>query len=133
MEEAGLACTLYKEEHLFFSLPPAHPLSGRKGLYLNDLNGETMLLLNRLGIWETIVHQRMPDTRFLVQKDFAFETLVRSSALPSFTSDMGLKYREGPRNRINIPVLDPEANITYYCVYRSEAHKELSSLFQALC
>src|SRR5699024_11553261 len=125
VEEAGLACTLYKEEHLFFSLPPAHPLSGRKGLYLNDLNGETMLLLNRLGIWETIVHQRMPDTRFLVQEDFAFETLVRSSALPSFTSDMGLKYREGPRNRINIPVLDPEANITYYCVYRSEAHKEL--------
>ena len=92
-----------------------------------------MLLLTRLGIWETIVHQRMPDTRFLVQEDFAFETLVRSSALPSFTSDMGLKYREGPRNRINIPVLDPEANITYYCVYRSEAHKELSGLFQALC
>ena len=113
VEEAGLACTLCKEEHLFFSLPPAHPL-------------------NRLGTWETIVHERMPDTRFLVQEDFAFETLVRSSALPSFTSDMGLKYREGPRNRINIPVLDPEANITYYCVYRSEAHKELSSLFQAL-
>lgn len=43
---------------------------------------------------------------------------------------MGLKYREGPRNRINIPVLDPEANITYY---RSETHKELSGLFQALC
>ena len=133
VEEAGLACTLYKEERLFFSLPPAHPLSGRKGLYLNDLNGETMLLLNRLGIWETIVHQRMPDTRFLVQEDFAFETLVRSSALPSFASDIGLQRQEGPRNRINIPVLDPEANITYYCVYRSEAHKELSGLFQALC
>ena len=75
----------------------------------------------------------MAVTRFLVQKDFACETRVRSSALPSFTSDLSLKCREGPRNRINNPVLDTEANIMYYCVYRSEAHKELSGLFQALC
>lgn len=30
VEEAGVTCAKYGEEHLFFSLPPAHPLSGAR-------------------------------------------------------------------------------------------------------
>ena len=51
VEEPGISCVKYGEEHLYFSLPPAHPLSGSKALYMKDLNGETMLLRNRLGFW----------------------------------------------------------------------------------
>lgn len=41
VEEAGITCAKYGEEHLFFSLPPAHPLSGSKALYMKALNGES--------------------------------------------------------------------------------------------
>ncbi len=41
VEEAGVTCAKYGEEHLFFSLPPAHPLSGSKALYMKALNGES--------------------------------------------------------------------------------------------
>ena len=39
VEDPGIICERYGEEHLFFSLPPAHPLSGSKALYMKDLNG----------------------------------------------------------------------------------------------
>ena len=39
VDEPGITCVKYGEEHLYFSLPPAHPLSGSKGLYMRGVNG----------------------------------------------------------------------------------------------
>ena len=132
VEELGMACVRYGEEHLFFSLPPAHPLSGSRALYLRDLNGETMLLRNRLGFWRDVTDQKMPDTRFLEQEDVAFDELVRSSALPIFTTDASLAREGSPPNRVNIPILDEEANVTYYCLYKPSDRNDLSSFIKAL-
>ena len=132
VEEPGMACVRYGEEHLFFSLPPAHPLSGSRALYLRDLNGETMLLRNRLGFWRDVTDQKMPDTRFLEQEDVAFDELVRSSALPIFTTDASLAREGSPPNRVNIPILDEEANVTYYCLYKPSDRNDLSSFIKAL-
>lgn len=132
VEEAGIACAKYGEEHLFFSLPPAHPLSGSKALYMKALNGETMLLRNRLGFWREMAVRKMPDTRFLEQEDVAFNELVQFSALPSFTTDVALRREESPKNRINIPILDEEANVTYYCLCRPAAGTDLRSFFRGI-
>lgn len=132
VEEEGITCIRYGEEHLYFSLPPAHPLSGSKGLYMKDLNGETMLLRNHLGFWREMTDRKMPDTRFLEQEDVAFEELVRSSALPSFTTDVALQRSGNPANRINVPILDEEANVTYYCLYKTHGRNDLSAFFKTL-
>lgn len=97
VEEAGVTCAKYGEEHLFFSLPPAHPLSGSKALYMKALNGETMPLRNRLGFWREMAVRKMPDTRFLEQEDVAFNELVQFSALPSFTTDVALRREGSPK------------------------------------
>ena len=132
VEEPGITCVKYGEEHLYFSLPPAHPLSGSKGLYMRDLNGETMLLRNRLGFWRDVTDQKMPDTRFLEQEDIAFNELVKSSALPSFTTDVAFHREGNPVNRINIPILDEEANVTYYCLYKPHGRNDLSAFLKTL-
>ena len=132
VEEAGITCAKYGEEHLFFSLPPAHPLSGSKALYMKALNGETMLLRNRLGFWREMAVRKMPDTRFLEQEDVAFNELVQFSALPSFTTDVALRREGSPKNRINIPILDGEANVTYYCLCRPAAGNDLRSFFRGI-
>lgn len=132
VEEPGISCVKYGEEHLFFSLPPAHPLSGSKALYMKDLNGETMLLRNRLGFWREMTVRKMPDTRFLEQEDIAFDELVRSSALPIFTTDMALAREGTPLNRVNIPILDEEANVTYYCLYKPHGRNDLSAFLKTL-
>ena len=130
VEESGITCVKYGEEHLFFSLPPAHPLSGRKALYMKDLNGETMLLRNRLGFWRDIADKKMPDTRFLEQEDIAFEELVRSSALPNFVTDVVLRREGNPTNRVNIPILDEEANVTYYCLCKTSGQTDFGAFFK---
>ena len=132
VDEPEITCVKYGEEHLYFSLPPAHPLSGSKGLYMRDLNGETMLLRNRLGFWRDVTDKKMPDTRFLEQEDIAFAELVRSSALPSFSTDAALRRDGNPANRINIPILDEEANVTYYCLYKPHGRNDLSAFLKAL-
>ena len=132
VEEPGITCVKYGEEHLYFSLPPAHPLSGSKGLYMRDLNGETMLLRNRLGFWRDVTEQKMPDTRFLEQEDVAFNELVKSSALPSFTTDVAFHREGNPVNRVNIPILDEEANVTYYCLYKPHGRNDLSAFLKTL-
>lgn len=132
VEEPGISCVKYGEEHLYFSLPPAHPLSGSKALYMRDLNGETMLLRNQLGFWRDVTDRKMPDTRFLEQEDIAFEELVKSSALPSFTTDVALRRTGDTANRVNVPILDEEANVSYYCLWRTAEQNNWSDFFRAV-
>ena len=107
----------YAREQLFFSLPPSHPLADRKSLCLHDMNGETMLLRNRLGFWEHIISKddKMPDTHFIVQNERDFNALVQASVLPYFASDWAMR-REGTQpNRVYIPISDTEVHVTYHC------------------
>ena len=99
---------------------------------MKDLNGETMLLRNHLGFWREMTDRKMPDTRFLEQEDVAFEELARSSALPSFTTDVALQRSGNPANRVNVPILDEEANVTYYCLYKTHGRNDLSAFFKTL-
>ncbi|WP_195282387.1 LysR family transcriptional regulator [Harryflintia acetispora] len=133
IQQPGIHCVRYGEEQLYFSLPPAHPLSGAKALHLKDLDGETMLLLSQIGFWHEMHREKMPNTHFLVQEeDFAFNELVRASALPSFTSDLAIKREGNASNRVMIPILDPEAHATFYCLCRADEEKKLSAFFRRI-
>ena len=79
-------------ERLFVFLPPAHPLSDAKGLYLKDLDGQTFLLHSQIGFWDGLCRRKMPSTRFLMQPDLdVLNELVANSALPAFTTDYFLE------------------------------------------
>lgn len=109
-----IVCQKYCEEHLFVSLPPAHPLAGHKELHLNDLNGQSVLILSKIGFWYDICKEKMPDSLFLVQEEIsALDELRKSSALPSFATDLTGSGANN-ENRILIPLLDPEVNVTFY-------------------
>lgn len=129
IHEPGICCRRCGEEHLYFSLPPTHPLASQKTLHLADLNGETMLLRSHLGFWRPIADAALPDTKFLVQEDTAFLELVKSSVLPSFTSDLAMQREGVPAGRVLIPIADDAANVTYYgCCHASE-RAVIGSLF----
>lgn len=126
----------YKEcgkETLMFALPKSHRYARRKSLSFAEMNGENMLLMSDIGFWNFVRKEKMPDSRFLVQNDrFSFNELVQASSLPSFTSDLAEKYTEAPHSRINIPISDDEAAVTYYLVCKPEKKKAFSLLFAAL-
>lgn len=76
-----------------------------------------MLLRPNLGFWGPIVKQAMPETKFLIQENEAFNELVKFSVLPSFVTDLSL-HREGPPpDRVVVPIADTSVQVTYYACF----------------
>lgn len=129
-ENEDVCCQECGTESLSFALPVDHPLANSKGLHMQDLDGENMLLYSDIGFWHELHKQKMPHSRFLIQSErFAFDELVQSSVLPSFISDVIIRLIGKPENRVIVPILDPEASVTYYAVCLKENMKKLHSLF----
>lgn len=119
----------YGTESIFFALPKDHHYARRKSLSLREMNGENMLLMTDIGVWN-LVKEMMPDSRFLLQDDqFSFNELVQASSLPSFTSDLAIKYLGKPQKRVIVPIKDKEATITYYLVCKKNKRKDFQNLF----
>lgn len=117
-------------EKLYFALPPAHRFADRDGLYMEEMDGENMLLYSDIGFWYSLPHQKMPHSRFLVQTErFALNELIASSVLPCFVSDITIAADGAPENRVVVPVLDPEASVTYYTVCARSEFPKVKKLF----
>lgn len=115
LEEQGILCKEYTREQLYLSLPAVHPLAQQKGITLADLEGQTMLLYSELGVWQKLHDEKMQGVHFIVQTERrAFADLISASFLPSFTTNLTLTMAPPDLNRVNIPILDPEATITFY-------------------
>ena len=103
-------------EHLYVFLPPAHPLADADGVCLKDLDGQTFLLYSQIGFWDGLCRRKMPNARFLMQQEIeVLGELVANSALPAFTTDYVMRQSDYKSDRVAVPILDEEANVTYYC------------------
>lgn len=121
------------KESLMFALPKGHRFIRRKSLSFEEMDGENMILMNDIGFWNFIRTEKMPNSRFLTQSDrFSFNELVRSSTLPSFTTDLANKYLETENLRVEVPVSDPDASVTYYLICLKDSFKEFRTLFSTL-
>jgi hypothetical protein len=95
-----------------------------------------MLLFSEIGFWHDMPVKKMPHSRFLLQNErFAFNELVSSSILPSFTSDLVQRHPEqhaGSTHRVSVPILDKEAHVTYYCCYLPKNRERLQAFLKGL-
>ena len=90
-----------------------------------------MLLHANIGFWREWAQRMLPSTYFLLQQNLEdFNELVASSVLPAFSSDVMLRNSNGRDHRVQIPILDPEAHVTYYCVCRAEDQKLLAPVLR---
>lgn len=129
--EEGLACSHILDEHLFLCVPRGHALAGRERVTLEEMNGFNFLLGTDLGFWNDVVRDRLPASRFLVQHDeFALAELIRTSSLPCFSTDVSLArgYRDVGDNRVNIPITDPEVNVSFWLVAREQSAAKIDRL-----
>ena len=132
---AAVLCT----EKLMVSLPPVHPLAREQSLSFSDIDGMTFLQYRSVGFWFEICRKKMPNAHFLFQDDYAtFMEIVSSSSLPCFSTDAMLK-RTGPSDvrtdahqRINIPLSDPEIDISYYLICKKENRARFQALFRSV-
>ena len=110
----------FMQENLFVCVPLEHELAKKSELTFADINGFNFLLRTELGFWDTLCREKMPASKFLVQSDpTAFEELVRASTLPCFSTDYGQRQGGYP-GRVNIPLTDKEAKVTFYLAKRKQ-------------
>ena len=107
----------FMTEQLYACVPKEHELAGYPEIHWSDLNGFNFLLRSELGFWDTLCRKKMPASKFLVQtEESVFEELVRASTLPCFTTDYIVNRDSAYPGRVNIPIRDEGAKITFYVI-----------------
>ncbi|MCM1111663.1 MAG: LysR family transcriptional regulator [Muribaculum sp.] len=119
--DEDIVCSAYMKENLNICLPADHQMLEHhpRTLSFHEIDGFNCLLRSEIGFWEDLCHRKMPSSRFLVQdNDFEFQELVEHSTLPFFSTNLGRYSKEAMAGRVEIPISDPEASVTYYQIRR---------------
>lgn len=120
-------------EKLFLAVPKNHPFAEKEGIYLEELNGKKILLYSKIGFWYDLCKEKAPQARFLLQCDRSiFQDLIDSAVFLSFSSDIFLEKGYANPNCVYKPVLDAEADVTYYCVCKFSQKNRFENLFADL-
>ena len=120
-------------ECLYFCLPQNHKYANKTSLSMADMDGENMLLFQEIGFWRDIVDTKMPHSKFLVQTErYSLEELINNTDLPCFSTNMTIQTvnnSSGINRRINVPISDPEVDVTYFLTCKKENKDRFSALF----
>lgn len=123
----GYICIELFEEHLYLSVPPAHPLAMYKKISFSDIDGQSVLLFSHIGFWNEITQKMLPNSHLLYQEDRStLNELTKMSALPTFKSNITMTKDEN--NRIYIPIQDDLAHNHYYAIYLIKHKKQYQKL-----
>ena len=122
-------CHNFMSERLSVSLPQQHPLAQRSSLSAHELDGETFLLYQGIGFWQTFCDTHFPHSKFIVQEDRnVFTQMLPTTPLGYFISDIPSLYIEAP-NRCIVPLRDTDAGVAYYLLANDHARPEALAVF----
>lgn len=131
--KAGLYGQSFRKEKLFLSVPLAHPLASRKELAPEDIDGQNLLLYTDIGFWHDFCRERLPNAHFLMISEWdVFGEVAGIGAFPFFTTDAHMNRNGVPENRVIIPIIDEQAEATYYCICKAESRDKYRQIFNAL-
>ncbi len=123
-------CKKIGHEDLFISVPPGHPLAASSEIHLSDLDGLSLLLLQRIGFW-TQVREKTPNSRYLLQiEQDSFAELAENSRYPVFSSSYNIHRNNVIPGRLDIPVADAECHTDFYLVCLASEQKRYAPLFK---
>lgn len=120
-------------ETLFLAVRPSHPLAFFPEVHLSDLNGESILLLTRIGFWMRICQEKSPNAHYLLQiQSDSFREIISDTDYPCFASSYTRRQNYAIEGRVLIPIADPEATANYYLVCQQKDKKRFAPLFQEI-
>lgn len=123
----------FGSEKLFIALPFDHKFAEKDGIFLEELNGEKVLLYSKIGFWYKLCKKKAPSAKFLMQTERdTFLEIANSAAFPSFTTDIFIRNGFTRKNCVYKPISDSEASVNYYCTCQESNKKFFQSVFQKL-
>ena len=117
--EEDFGAILFKRGKNRIELTNTGQLAQHSEVTFEQLNGFNCLLRDQIGFWTQLCKQHMPASRFLIQTDeFEFNELIRTSTLFHFITDYTSIQNELDKSRVKIPIVSPEANVTFHLIYK---------------
>ena len=134
LEQQGVFCQKYRTERVYLSVSRNHPLAARQSVSLSELDGQSFIAYRREDMWTNIIGDKLPNSRLLFQEDFdAIMSIAQNSDIPTFSSNILLENVEAYRTqRVSIPIVDMESEITYYLLCRSAELQKWEPLLKKL-
>ena len=132
-ESDELFCQRFISEHLFISVPKSHRLAKREYITFNDFEGESFLLFEHIGCWKELCHDKMKGANFLVQSTMdALQELADGTDFPCFTTDAFMQSSPIGRNRVAVPIEEPEAYEDFYIACLKSDRRKYDSFFNSI-
>lgn len=129
----GIYSQKYIHESLYVYVPQNHPLAGRKSVTPEELSSCKLLVDRHIGFWMGICREKFPLRNLLMQDSLeALDELSKSSSMVMFTTDAMMKLGYVTKNRVAIPIDDPEMRVLYYVACSDREKDRFRSFFNAV-
>lgn len=122
------------KEQLYVCVPEGHPfLQHKDGITFEQMDGNTYLQIEDVGIWRKVKQHDMPHSQIILQKDRKdLMKLIQNSSIPCFMSNLSSKQYKDQIHRISIPITDSSATITFMFVIAKKDRQRFSNLISAI-
>ena len=128
-----LLCQKCGRVHICACLPPGHRCAGRTKITAAELDGETFLTSTYAPKqFLKICQDMMPGSRFIPIDGDNIRSVAGSSSMPGLSSDVALRIAGPWKERVIVPIADPEAHLDYYCVCLAAYSDKFRPLFREL-
>lgn len=126
-------CKKCGHEDLFISVQPGNPLAFYPEIHLRDLDGLSILLLQKIGFWNNVYREKTPHAKYLLQiEQESFSELAENSSYPVFSSSYYLRRKMNVPGRVDIPIVDPECHTDFYLVCLASEKERYKGLFDKI-
>lgn len=120
-------------EQLCASLVPEHKLAYDTSVTFKQMNGESFLMVSEVGVWDAVVREKMPKSKFLLQSGTeSLMEVAETSSLPTFSTDLTNRVLGMRGNRFSVPFSDKEAKMDFYCLCLKAEYKKYANWFKGL-
>ena len=119
-------------ENLYITIPKTHFLAGlKRGVTFSEIDGQSFLVSNNLGIWDEIIAKNLPKSKFFPQAMDNLYEIINASTIPNFSTNITIPLRT-ELERISLPILDRDATVNFYISYKKEDKNKLKKLIKMI-
>lgn len=121
-EEEGIKCEKIIDEKLYVCLPKEHFLSKKESVTFKELDGQSFLLANDLGVWDDVVKRKLSNSKFFKLDKENVSEVAKYSSIPNFLTNITAKF-DNLEDKVKIPIIDDESTLSFYVIYRTNKKK----------
>ncbi|MCI1208911.1 MAG: LysR family transcriptional regulator [Treponema sp.] len=104
----------FLSEHLCVQIPNTNPLSQKEKIQFRDLEGQTIRVYTKIGFWDKVHRENIPNARFIESDDFMiYMNLVNAMDSLVFVTSLGNTLHPERTGCKTLPLQDKAARVVY--------------------